>query len=202
MTTAKPVNKKRSQRPICCLNRKRWETYLETPSEQAALLSQCGRTTQKRFLNDIAKLMTCLVDNMELRTRKVGQTTSSGFFLYTWETIAKKCELPEWRVKQCAARVIDNGWVESTQPRGTKIDGSGEESYVCLASIKRVTEKYLDVFGLLEDYCAAAEATTKKLIRESKQWGKAIKYLLTPITLLKKYKHATYAPTTPHAPPN
>ncbi|OEG72325.1 hypothetical protein BEL05_04940 [Shewanella colwelliana] len=198
MTQAAPTSKTRADRPFAALNRARWSQYLETPSEQAALLSQCGRATQKRFLKDIAKLMSCLVDNMELRTRKIGMTTSNGFFLYTWETIAKKCDLPLWRVKQCAARVIENGWLESTQPRGMK-NGQGE--YVCLASIKRVTEKYFDVFGLLAPYVEAAKATTKKLVRESKQWGVAIKYILTPITLLDKFRRRKQAHSkTP--PPN
>lgn len=192
--------KKRFERPFAALNRDRWKTYLANPSGQVALLTPCGRATQKRFLRDIALVMDTLVSNMCLRTRKVGVIARNGFFLYTWEKIAKECNLPLWRVKQCAARIIENGWLESTQPRGLTIT-NGKPAYVCLASIKRITLKYITAAGLKKAFTEAHAAAKKSVMKLSIRYNKPVKYLLTPITLLAKFKRVKAAIPSPQ-PPN
>ncbi|QBF81257.1 hypothetical protein EXU30_00030 [Shewanella maritima] len=184
---AKTPTKTRAQRPFAALHRDRWSGYLKTPSGQVSLLTPCGRATQRRFLKDIATVMDCLVSNMCLRTRKIGVVARNGFFLYTWEKIALTCNLPLWRVKQCAARAMENGWIESTQPRGLTMH-KGKPAYVCLASIKRITIKYIKLTGLKEAFAAAHAAAKKSIVNKSKLYNKPIKTLLTPITLLAKFK--------------
>lgn len=200
MTKAAPFT--RSDRPFAALNRDRWSGYISNPSAQVELLTSCGRATQRRFLGDIAIVMDCLVSNMCLRTRKVGIVARNGFFLFTWDTIAQKCGLPLWRVKQCAARIIENGWLESTQPRDTKTGRDNRAAWVCLPSIKRVTFKYLTVMGLKDAFVAAHEAAKKSLVKLSQRYNKPVKVLLTPITLLAKFRRERAPGHTSAAPPN
>lgn len=201
MKPSKPVIKQRSQRPFACLNRSRWDTYLKDPSSQVMLLSKCGKATQKRFLVDIAKVMDCLVSNMCLRTRKIGFIAPNGFFLLTWQTIAERCDLPLWRVKQCASRIIENGWLESTQPRERKTGADNRLKWVCLASIKRVTLKYIKVTGLSNAFRDAHAAAKKSVVKLAERYKTEVKYLLTPITLLAR-RRANRPATDTNAPPN
>lgn len=196
-----PVHKTRAERPFAALHRDRWISHLKDPSSQVVLLTECGRATQRRFLIDIARVMDCLVSNMCLRTRKVGTITGNGFFLFTWQTIANKSGLPLWRVKQCAARAVENGWLESTQPRHSITGRDNTREYVCLASIKRVTLKYIKVMGLDVMFSKAHEAAAKTLKAKAKFYRKPIKVLLTPITLLAKFRRAKQN-LRPAAPPN
>jgi hypothetical protein len=196
MSNKPNTTKTRSERPFAALNRDRWAHYLENPSSQVVLLSPCGRATQRRLLTDVAKVMDCLVSNMCLRTRKVGFVAKNGFFLLTWQTIADKCSLPLWRVRQCAQRIIDNGWLESTQPREKSLG-----TWVCLASIKRVTFRYITEFGLKDAFFAAHIAAKKSLVSLSQRYQKPVKYLLTPITLLAKFRRSQQ-PQAITPPPN
>lgn len=200
MATREPT-KPRSERPFAALHRDRWRSHMKNPSSQVALLTECGRATQRRFLADIATVMDTLVSNMCLRTRKIGSAQRNGFFLFTWQTIADKSGLPLWRVKQCAIRAIDNGWLESTQPRDTRTGESNRREWVCLASIKRITFKYLTVMGLKDAFSAAHKAAAKALKQKSERWNKPVKYLLTPITLLAKFRRAKQQ-LRAAAPPN
>ncbi|GGI85866.1 hypothetical protein [Shewanella gelidii] len=195
--TPQAHNKSRSERPFAALNRARWNHYLENPSSQLMLQTKCGKATQKRFLVDIAVVMDTLVSNMCLRTRKVGTIAKNGFFLFTWDTIAKKAGLPVWRVKQCASRIIENGWLESTQPRGT----NAKQEYVCLASIKRITYKYIEQTGLKKAFIDAHAAAKKSVEKLAKRYQTKVKYLLTPITLLAKFE-ARRSTQRPVAPPS
>ncbi|MEC4728154.1 hypothetical protein HWQ46_21695 [Shewanella sp. D64] len=163
------------------------------PSSQVMLLTPCGRATQQRFLEDIRKLMGCLMDNICLRTRKVGIGCKNGFFLYTWARIAELCKLPEWRIKQCAARVIENGWVDSVQPREKKTGADKRIEWTGLPSIKRVTLKYLKATGLEDAFKEAKAASKKTTEARAKKLGVAVKYMLTPITLLAKYRRQRVA---------
>lgn len=166
---------------------------------QVELLTPCGRATQKRFLKDIKKVMECLIDNICLRTLKVGVITSSGFFIYTWARIAELCGLEEWRVKQCATRIMENGWVDSVQPRERTTGIDNRDNWTGLPSIKRITHKYLAAFGLTEAYAAAKDAAKKSVEKLAVKYRKAVKYLLTPITLLARYRRQR-APTA-YPPP-
>ncbi len=189
MKASKPTTKTRSERPFAALSRSRWKGYLDNPSSQLMLQTTCGRATQKRFLVDIAKVMDVIVSNMCLRTRKVGVIAQNGFFLFTWKTIAEKAGLEEWRVKQCAARIIENGWLESVQPRSMRTGYyENRAEYVCLASIKRVTIKYIDEMGLTKAFTEARAAAKKSVEKLAKRYQKDVKYLLTPITMLAKFK--------------
>lgn len=192
------TRKTNADRPFAALHRARWERYLECPSSQHVLLTPYGRATRVNLLNDVARLMDCLVSNMDIRTRKVGVIRSNGFWLWTWETIAHKLNMPLWRVKQCAARAIENGWIESTQPRGWN---DRNNAYVCCASIKRVTMQYIEAFGLVDAYRNAKEAAVKFLVAKSQQFNKPIRYLLTPITMLREFKRSQQ-PHSKTPPPN
>lgn len=178
------AKKTRSQRPLAALNRDRWLSLVENPSQYDYLRSASGKATQTRFLTDIAILMDYLVSDMCYVTKKVGNATKNGFVLRTWQTAARKTGLPEWRVKQCFGYVKEKGWVTSVQPRGTNSKGD----YYGLASIKRVTDKYFSDLGLLGAYKQAKAAAKKSIKKLSKATGVKVRYLLTPLTLLQKFR--------------
>ncbi|MFZ3408223.1 hypothetical protein [Vibrio chagasii] len=173
---------KRSARPLAALNRDRWRKLLENPSQYDYLLSHSGKSTQRQYLTDIGRVMDYLVSELEFRTCKVGVVTAKGFLLRTWANVAKGTGLPEWRVKQCVSYAKDRGWITSKQPR-ENINGD----WYGLASIKRVTDKYFRDLGLNVAYANAKQAATKNLKKMTASTGVHIRYLLTPITLLRKF---------------
>lgn len=185
--------KTRAQRPLAALNRDRWLSLVKTPSQYNYLRSTSGKTTQRRFLSDIALFMDCLVSDMCFVTRKVGNATEDGFVLRTWETVANKTGLPVWRVKQCYGYAKEKGWVNSVQPRGTNSKGE----YYGLASIKRVTEKYFTDLGLMGEYRKAKAAAKKTIKKMSNATGVKVRYLLTPLTLLQKFHKRKRNHSTP-----
>lgn len=181
---------KRSARPLAALNRERWRKLLENPSQYDYLLSRSGKSTQRQYLTDIGRVMDYLVSELEFRTSKVGVVTANGFLLRTWANVAKGTGLPEWRVKQCVSYAKDRGWITSKQPR-ENINGD----WYGLASIKRITDKYFRDLGLNLAYENAKQAATKNLKKLAVSTGVHIRYLLTPITLLRKFARRN---TQPH----
>ena len=181
---------KRSARPLAALNRDRWRKLLENPSQYDYLLSRSGKSTQRQYLTDIGRVMDYLVSELEFRTSKVGVVTAKGFLLRTWANVAKGTGLPEWRVKQCVSYAKDRGWITSKQPR-ENINGD----WYGLASIKRITDKYFRDLGLNLAYENAKQAATKNLKKLAVSIGVHIRYLLTPITLLRKFARRN---TQPH----
>ncbi|MFA0662412.1 hypothetical protein AB4619_25285 [Vibrio splendidus] len=176
------IHHKRSARPLAALNRDRWRKLLENPSQYDYLLSRSGKSTQRQYLTDIGRVMDYLVSELEFRTCKVGVVTANGFLLRTWANAAKGTGLPEWRVKQCVSYAKDRGWITSKQPR-ENINGD----WYGLASIKRITDKYFRDLGLNLAYESAKQAATKNLKKMAASTGVHIRYLLTPITLLRKF---------------
>ncbi|CAH7144383.1 conserved hypothetical protein [Vibrio chagasii] len=180
---------KRSARPLAALNRERWRKLLENPSQYDYLLSRSGKSTQRQYLTDIGRVMDYLVSELEFRTCKVGVVTANGFLLRTWANVAKGTGLPEWRVKQCVSYAKDRGWITSKQPR-ENINGD----WYGLASIKRITDKYFRDLGLNLAYENAKQAATKNLKKLAVSTGVHIRYLLTPITLLRKFARRNAQP--------
>ena len=173
---------KRSARPLAALNRGRWIKLLDNPSQYDYLLSPSGKSTQRQYLTDVARVMDYLVSELEFRTSKVGVVTANGFLLRTWANVGRGTGLPEWRVKQCVKYAKDRGWITSKQPR-ENINGD----WYGLASIKRITDKYFRDIGLNLAYLNAKQAATKNLKKLSASTGVHLRYLLTPITLLRKF---------------
>jgi hypothetical protein len=180
--------KLRKNRPFPSLNRHRLESMMVEPSTYACLQAPSGRTTQRQFLSDCFKLMDALVSDMCLITRKIGVATKNGFLLRTWSFIANKLNMEIWRLKQCLKWCKSRGWIESTQPREAFIDKKGNTAYKGLASIKRITFKYLRDIGLFNEFtesCAIAREGIKLFAKKVK---KAVRLVLTPITMLNKFK--------------
>ncbi|QJY37988.1 hypothetical protein HOO69_15460 (plasmid) [Vibrio europaeus] len=172
----------RRERPLAALHRARWSSLLQDPSRYAYLLSASGKATQRQFLSDIASVMDYLVSELELRTRKVGVATRRGFLLRTWANVAEGTGLPIWRVKQCVSFAKQRGWLTSTQPRHNE---NGE--WYGLASIKRITERYFADLGLTDAMLKARAAASNSIKRMASRTGVHVRYLLTPITLLRKF---------------
>ncbi|CAH7215820.1 conserved hypothetical protein [Vibrio chagasii] len=192
MNARSPVSNmryKRSTRPLAALNRDRWRKLLENPSQYDYLLSRSGKATQRQYLTDIGRVMDYLVSELEFRTSKVGVVTAKGFLLRTWANVAKGTGLPEWRVKQCVSYAKDRGWITSKQPR-ENINGD----WYGLASIKRIADKYFRDLGLNVAYANAKQAATKNLKKMAASTGVHIRYLLTPITLLRKFARRSTQP--------
>lgn len=182
-------NFQRKDRPLARLNRSRLENLVTNPSSSLDLLSTCGKATQKQFLRDVFRVMDYLVSEMCFVTNKVGVATERGFLLRTWGNAQEKLDLPEWRLKQIRAWILDREWVTSVQPRECRTGKDGREQWRGLASIKRVTLKYFKFVGLVEEAQTAKEAARKTIKAMSKRVNVAVRYLLTPITLLAKYSH-------------
>jgi len=172
----------RRERPLAAIHRERWQSLLRDPSKHGYLLSQSGKATQRQFLRDIAVVMDYLISELEFRTGKVGVATCRGFLLRTWANVAEGTGLPEWRVKQCITFAKERNWLTSTQPRHNE---NGQ--WYGLASIKRVTERYFQDLGLLVAMQKAKAAASESIKRMSSQTGVHVRYLLTPITLLRKF---------------
>lgn len=172
----------RRDRPLAAIHRERWQSLLRDPSKHDFLLSASGKATQRQFLRDIALVMDYLISELEFRTRKVGVATRRGFLLRTWANAAEGTGLPEWRVKQCITFAKQRGWLTSTQPRHNE---NGQ--WYGLASIKRITEHYFKQLGLSETMRKAKAAATDTIKRMASDTGVHVRYLLTPITLLRKF---------------
>lgn len=180
----------RRDRPLAAMHRERWQSLLRDPAKHDYLLSQAGKATQRQYLRDIALVMDYLVSELEFRTRKVGVATKNGFLLRTWANVAEQTGLPEWRVKQCVSFAKRRGWLTSTQPRH---NDNGQ--WYGLASIKRLTERYFADLGLSHAMQQARAAATDTIKRMASRTGVHVRYLLTPITLLRKFSRRR--PQTP-----
>ncbi|WP_339145261.1 hypothetical protein [Pseudoalteromonas galatheae] len=177
----------RANRPFACLNRAALNTMLDNPSKYACLQAQSGKTTQIQFLRDIAAFMDLLVSEMCFVTRKIGVATKNGFLLRTWRFVAIELGIPEWRVKQILRWVRGKGWITSVQPRERYQDKNGNDAYKGLASIKRVTKKYLSDLGLADKFKEASIAARDYIKIFAKNCSVKVKTVLTPITMLKKF---------------
>ncbi|WP_299144356.1 hypothetical protein, partial [uncultured Vibrio sp.] len=197
----KHTQKKRDKRPLAALNRAYLKNLLKCPSKSALLTSAGGRTTQERFLKDIFIVMDVLVSQMCSRTRKIGTSAKNGFFLFTWARIAELSELPEWRVKQCYQYLNKKGWVISKQPWTLRAGKDGKVKKHALTSIKRVTLKYFEDMGLTSAFEAARRAGEKTIKARAKRFGKAVKYILTPISLLNERRKAKADALATSSPP-
>ncbi|MDC5811928.1 hypothetical protein OPW07_19590 [Vibrio europaeus] len=172
----------RRERPFAAMHRERWQSLLRDPSKHVYLLSDSGKSTQRQFLRDIALVMDYLVSELEFRTRKVGVATRRGFLLRTWANVAEGTGLPVWRVKQCVSFAKQRGWLTSTQPRHNE---NGQ--WYGLASIKRISERYFTDLGLRGAFHKAKTAASETIKRMAIRTGVHVRYLLTPITLLRKF---------------
>ncbi|MCU8171444.1 hypothetical protein M2H03_14360 [Vibrio vulnificus] len=121
---------------------------------------------------------------MDFVTHKVGVVAENGFLLRTWEHIAKQMDVPEWRVKDCKAFAMARGWITSKQPKDLSENGE----WVCLASVKRVTDKYFEDLGIVTAMQEAKAASITKVVEKSKATGLPVAFYLTPISLLKEIK--------------
>lgn len=178
----------RKDRPLARLNRSRLEKVVSNPSRYLDLLTPCGKATQKQFLKDVFRVMDYLVSEMCFVTQKVGKVTPNGTLLRTWGNVQEELDLPDWRLKQIRAWILDREWVTSKQPRDRFTGVDGREEWRGLCSIKRVTKKYFKFVGLLNELEEAREASRKTVKAESKRYNVAVRYLLTPITLLAKFR--------------
>lgn len=109
--------KRRKDRPFAAFHRAALVKIAQCPSSSVAFLTANGRGVRKSFAQDIIKMMSVLVDEMCLHSRKIGKATMHGFSLRSWGYIAEKCDLPLWRIKQCANYAFKQGWITSKQPR-------------------------------------------------------------------------------------
>ncbi|GAB2650478.1 hypothetical protein [Vibrio panuliri] len=176
-------NLQRSNRGLAKLNRLHWDNVIKCPSASAFALSDRGCAVRMSLLLDVAKFMDVMISEMDFITNKIGVDTRSGFLVRTWAYIADKMGVPEWRVKQCKIFAESREWVTSDQPKEYE---NGE--WVCLASIKRVTQKYFDDLGLTKAKEEAKNAAITKIVDKSKSMSLPVGYLLTPISMLRKIK--------------
>lgn len=178
---------KRSERVLAKQNRTRLAKMLELPSSYAILQAPSGRTTQKQYLLDCFRLMDLLVSEMCFVTRKIGVSTKNGFLLRTWSYVSEKLNLPLWRVKQCLTWCYRKGWLTSDQPRELYTDSNGNVAYKGLASIKRITLKYFQDIGLIEEFKTACKAARDAINKLANKLQTKVKVLLTPITMLQRF---------------
>ncbi|KJY87362.1 hypothetical protein TW84_17875 [Vibrio neptunius] len=148
----------------------------------AAFLTENGRATQQSMVNDVARFMYVLVNEMCLTTGKIGVDTQHGFIFRTWGYIGKELNMPEWRVKQCKGYAIRKGWITSVQPRERYTGKDNLEKWRGLASIKKITDKYFADLGMLKERLEAKQKARKYLKKRATQW-QPIKYIPTPITI-------------------
>lgn len=195
-----PNKKQRKDRPLAALHRSVLEKIAKCPSSSIAFLTSNGRGVRQSFVRDIARVMTVLVDEMCLRSNKVGVATKDGFALRSWQFIADKAGLPLWRVKQCAKYAFAKGWISSKQPRETYTGKDNIEKWRGLASIKRVNEAYFRDLGLYEKFQEAKEAAKDWLKLYARKLGRPIKYIQTPITLLRRRRKEAAERATQTAP--
>lgn len=180
------TGKQQKSRPIARLNRAILAKIAECPSSSSAFTTANGRATRKSFVKDICKVMTLLVDEMSVRCRKIGRATRAGFSVRSWGFVAEKTGLPLWRVKQCVDYAKDRGWITSTQPRERYTGKDNKEQWRGLVSIKRITEDYFKDLGIYEQYLKAKEANKDWIKALARRLERPVKYILTPITLLRR----------------
>lgn len=196
------TQKQRKDRPLARLNAVILEKVAKMPSSSIAFLTSNGRGMRKSFVSDICKVMTVLVNEMCMRTRKVGVATKDGFALRSWAFIAEQADLPVWRVKQCVNYAKKRGWITSDQPREKYTGKDNQEKWRGLASIKRVTEQYFKDMSINEQYEEAKKAAKDWLKRYARRLGRPVKYIQTPITLLRRRrKEAAQAQQHAHTDP-
>ncbi|MGR5278790.1 hypothetical protein ACPV5J_19065 [Vibrio rotiferianus] len=181
-------NKRRKDRPFAAFHRAALEKIAQCPSSSVAFLTTNGRGVRKSFAIDIIKMMTVLVEEMCLHSRKIGKATKHGFALRSWSYIADKCDLPLWRIKQCAKYAFMHGWLTSKQPRESYTGKDNREKWRGLASIKRIELQYFADLGVKfeEEYEKAKLAAKEWLKLKARRLGRPIKYIQTPITLLRR----------------
>ncbi|EGU44223.1 hypothetical protein VISP3789_01977 [Vibrio splendidus ATCC 33789] len=188
------TNKQRKDRPLACLNRAVLDKIVQCPSSSTAFLTSNGRGVRKSFARDIAIVMKALVNEMCLSSNKIGVATKDGFALRSWGYIADICNFPIWRVKQCVKFAFNKGWITSKQPRETYTGKDNLQKWRGLASIKRVTDAYFHDIGIFEQYKEAKTASKRWLKTFANRIGRPVKYIQTPITLLRRRrKEATEA---------
>ena len=200
MSMINETGKQRKDRPLAALNRSVLDKISKCPSSSIAFLTTNGRGVRKSFVIDIARVMAVLVNEMCFRSNKVGVATKDGFALRSWQFIADECGLPLWRVKQCAKFAFCRGWITSKQPRETYTGKDNIEKWRGLASIKRVTDSYFKDLGIFEQYQKAKQAAKDWLKMYARRLGRPIKYIQTPITLLRRRRKEA-ATQTPHSAP-
>ena len=69
--------KKRQERPLCRLHYSVMMRILNNPSSSAAFLTENGRASQQSMVNDVARFMYVLVNEMCLTTGKIGVLNSA-----------------------------------------------------------------------------------------------------------------------------
>ncbi|PQJ63728.1 hypothetical protein BTO10_02625 [Vibrio chagasii] len=180
------TNKQRKDRPLACLNRAVLDKIVQCPSSSTAFLTSNGRGVRKSFARDIAIVMKALVNEMCLSSNKIGVATKDGFALRSWGYIADVCNFPIWRVKQCVKFAFNKGWITSKQPRETYTGKDNLQKWRGLASIKRVTDAYFHDIGIFEQYKEAKTASKRWLKTFANRIGRPVKYIQTPITLLRR----------------
>ncbi|MFA0612042.1 hypothetical protein [Vibrio sp. 10N.222.49.B4] len=180
------TNKQRKDRPLACLNRAVLDKIVQCPSSSTAFLTTNGRGVRKSFARDIAIVMKALVNEMCLSSNKIGVATKDGFALRSWGYIADICDFPIWRVKQCVKFAFNKGWITSKQPRETYTGKDNLQKWRGLASIKRVTDAYFHDIGIFEQYKEAKTASKRWLKTFANRIGRPVKYIQTPITLLRR----------------
>ena len=180
------TNKQRKDRPLACLNRAVLDKIVQCPSSSTAFLTSNGRGVRKSFARDIAIVMKALVNEMCLSSNKIGVATKDGFALRSWGYIADICNFPIWRVKQCVKFAFKKGWITSKQPRETYTGKDNLQKWRGLASIKRVTDAYFHDIGIFEQYKEAKTASKRWLKTFANRIGRPVKYIQTPITLLRR----------------
>lgn len=180
------TNKQRKDRPLACLNRAVLDKIVQCPSSSTAFLTSNGRGVRKSFARDIAIVMKALVNEMCLSSNKIGVATKDGFALRSWGYIADICNFPIWRVKQCVKFAFNKGWITSKQPRETYTGKDNLQKWRGLASIKRVTDTYFHDIGIFEQYKEAKTASKRWLKTFANRIGRPVKYIQTPITLLRR----------------
>lgn len=180
------TNKQRKDRPLACLNRAVLDKIVQCPSSSTAFLTSNGRGVRKSFARDIAIVMKALVNEMCLSSNKIGVATKDGFALRSWGYIADICNFPIWRVKQCVKFAFNKGWITSKQPRETYTGKDNLQKWRGLASIKRVTDAYFHDIGIFEQYKEAKTASKRWLKTFANRIDRPVKYIQTPITLLRR----------------
>jgi hypothetical protein len=180
------TKKQRKDRPLAALNRSVLDKIVKCPSSSIAFLTSNGRGVRKSFARDIAIVMKALVNEMCLSSNKIGVATKDGFALRSWGYIADICDFPIWRVKQCVKFAFNKGWITSKQPRETYTGKDNLQKWRGLASIKRVTDAYFHDIGIFEQYKEAKTASKRWLKMYAARISRPIKYIQTPITLLRR----------------
>lgn len=191
------TNKQRKDRPLACLNRAVLDKIVQCPSSSTAFLTSNGRGVRKSFARDIAIVMKALVNEMCLSSNKIGVATKDGFALRSWGYIADICNFPIWRVKQCVKFAFNKGWITSKQPRETYTGKDNLQKWRGLASIKRVTDAYFHDIGIFEQYKEAKTASKRWLKTFANRIGRPVKYIQTPITLLRRRRKEAAEVKTP-----